>query len=485
MGNPIGCKHGISTVPALQQNRSMTRRRRLGERSGLLLVAVLLADLTGCAPGPDGSPSRPSVILISVDTLRPDHLEIHGYEKNTAPALARFAESALLFERCYSHAPSTRLSISSLLTGYLPHETRTFFNESLPAEVDTLAEVLQRDGYSTLAVVSNYVLMPSRGWNQGFDLYDDTMNSRELNREAPERIASATTDRAIELLSSHSKQPMFLWIHYQDPHGPYLPPSALREQFRDPTRRARDLPLNQTLSGLAGIPLHQRLGGERDFHYYVASYDGEIRFFDLHFERLLDALDEHGLLDSALIVFTADHGEALGERGHYFAHVGYLHGNLTNVPMILKLGDQLRGRRTDACQHLDVVPTILGVLGIEADARLRGRDLREIDDGTKEIYAATTSPIDGDGAKFSMIRGGFKLIFNSQTEVHQLFDLVEDPGEEKDLASDPRHQSRRLSLAQALLRVFTDDRLKLDTESEPGPRSESELRRLRALGYVE
>ena len=131
----------------------------------------------------------------------------------------------MLFERCYSHAPSTRISFSSLLTGYLPHELGTIENRDLPQEVETIAEILQRNGYRTLAVVSNYVLQAERGWSQGFSVFDEEMTSRELNRDVTERISADTTSRAVELLREYRNEPLFLWVHYQDPHGPYVPPA--------------------------------------------------------------------------------------------------------------------------------------------------------------------------------------------------------------------------------------------------------------------
>jgi arylsulfatase len=216
----------------------------------------------------------------------------------------------------------------------------------------------------------------------------------------------------------------------------------------------------------------------------VSRYDGEIRYFDEHFQRLLDALQELGLYDRALIVFTTDHGEALGEHGFYFSHIGQLYGNLTHVPLIIKYGDSLTGRRVDFCQHLDLVPTILGVLGLEVDERLRGRDLRLPLPEGREIFAITDSPIDRDGDKHSLIVDGLKLILNAQTGTRQLFDLHEDPGEEHDLAGDERYRQRIDDLAAALERIRNEDRLDLGPAKSAEEFSEEELEKLRALGYV-
>jgi arylsulfatase len=426
----------------------------------------------------------PSVILITVDTLRADHLTSYGYERPTSPGVARFAQEAMLFEHCYSHAPSTRISFSSLMTGYLPHEVGVIEDRALPQEVETLAEILQRSGYRTLAVVSNYVLQAKRGWSQGFSVFDDEMTSPELNRDVTERISADTTRRAVELLHEYRNEQLFLWVHYQDPHGPYVPPAPYDTLFEASARPPRQLALNRTLSGKGGIPFYQRLGLARNLHDYVARYDGEIRYFDQHFQRLLDTLQELGLHDRALIVFTTDHGEALGEHGFYFSHIGQLYRGLTHVPLIIKHGDSLTGRRKDFCQHLDIVPTILAAAGIEADERLRGRDLRSPLPEGREIFAITDSPIDHDGDKQSLIVDGLKLIVNARTGTRQLFDLREDPGEEHDLAGDERYRQQIDDLTAALERIRNEDRLGLGPPRAAAEYSEEELKRLRSLGYV-
>lgn len=213
----------------------------------------------------------PSIILITVDALRPDHLSCYGYPKNTSPNINRFAEDALLFENCLSHAPSTRPSFASILSGFLPHETKIVENHMcLPTEVEILPEILRRQGYKTVAVVSNYVLRKKGGWDQGFMIYDDIMNERELVRRWPERIAVHTTDRTVELLKQFHKDPLFMWVHYQDPHGPYTPPGSFAREFLDPNQEPRHLRLNKSLSGRGGIPAYQQLGSHRDFHHYAS-----------------------------------------------------------------------------------------------------------------------------------------------------------------------------------------------------------------------
>ena len=320
--------------------------------------------------------------------------------------------------------------------------------------------------------------------NQGFEVYDAEMQDRELNRKHwPERVAERTTDAAIALLKDRSEAPLFLWVHYQDPHGPYTPPARFAAQFRV-EEPPRELEANASLSGIGGIPSYQLIGDQRNYHEYVSRYDGEIRYVDTHLQRLIDAIRERGLYDDALIVFTADHGEAMGERNFFFAHGSYLYNNLIHVPLIVKHGDRLSGRRSDVCQLIDVVPTILTLLGLDLDPRLRGRDLLDEQASSSPIYAETRAPVEKDGRKFSLLLDGFKLIHVPEYETYELFDLSSDPGEEHNLASDPTYAARLRDLLARLEGVRADDRLGMARQTPP-LLTDEEREKLRSLGYLE
>jgi arylsulfatase A-like enzyme len=310
-------------------------------------------------------------------------------------------------------------------------------------------------------VVSNYNLHKNKGYEQGFMIYDDTMDDRELVRHRPERIAEHTTDRAIELLKQFHKDQLFIWIHYQDPHGPYTPPDLFSKLFHDPDQKPRNLRVNRSMTGLRGIPLYQRLGANRDFYYYISQYDGEIRYLDKHFKRLIDALKEFGLYDDSLIIFTADHGEGMGEHNYYFAHGSYLHSSLIHVPLIIKYGKELVGRRTDFVQHIDIVPTILKILGIKTDSRFRGRDLRNHEATNREIFSEVKLLFKRGRFRFSIVLDGIKLIYVPWLKQYQLFDLKTDPHEEHNLSNDPKYRERAEDLKVRLERVRKEDFLGL------------------------
>jgi arylsulfatase A-like enzyme len=450
--------------------------------AGGLAVLLLSASLGGCG-GEPAPRDRPSVVWIMVDTLRPDHLGCYGYSGETSPAIDRFCNEALVFENCLSHAPETRYSVASMMTGFYPHETGVFDALALSEGVQTLAETLGEHGYDTAAVVSNYVLSRGRGYEQGFDVYDDTMTDVEAVRKWPERIAERTTDAAIGVLRQIRERPLFLWVVFQDPHGPYTPPAEYVEMPGAGEGPARRVPLNRSLSGRGGIPSYQQLGSA-DFGFYVSRYDGEIRYLDAQFERLMEELRRQGLYDDALIVFTSDHGEGMGEHDYFFAHGENLYASQTRVPLILRWGDRLVGCRSETVQHLDLVPTVLGVLGIDPDPRLRGRDLREPQEGSVEVFSEMSSPLVEERFKFSIVHDGLKLVYTPSFERYELYDVVNDPAEIDDRLDDPELQARLSDLKTALHRLRREDRLSLQA-GPPPTLSDEELRKLEALGYLE
>lgn len=469
-----------------QASSGLTRRETLkyGLYGGLAAATPAALWLAGCGSQQHGK--KPNIFLISVDTLRADHLNCYGYSKNTSPNIDSFASESLLFENCFSHASTTSSSCASIISGFLPHETTVYENLPVPPNVETISEILEPHGYKNLAVVSNYVLRSVRGWAPGFVIYDDTMNQQELIRSTiPERIAIYTTDRAIELIEQFRNDRLFMWVHYQDPHGPFTPPEKFAEMFLDTHQKPRILKVNDTKTGRGGIPHYQRLGDNRDFNFYVSQYDGEIRYMDEHFGRLIDTLRRLDLYDDSIIIFTSDHGEGMGEHDYYFNHGEYLYSDQIHVPLIIKYGKQLSGRRTDFVQHLDLIPTILSMLGIKPDERFRGRDLRKAKKESKEIFAEMRDSKVRDGVKFSLIVDPFKLIYTPIDKQYELFDLREDYYEEHDLISDANYKKQAEDLKVRLHRIHEDDRLQLEIFNIPPKLTDEEIRKLRSLGYLD
>src|SRR5262245_43235391 len=270
--------------------------------SAVLLSAVLLVG--GC--GKESRARAQRVVLITCDTLRADRLGIYGYERETSPNLDAFARESVVFDNAWSSAPLTAPALATLMTGRLPDELGMSSNEVvLPGEVTTLAEAASEAGIPSAAVVSNWVVrargVSGEGFEQGFASYDDRMEEREPNRRLyNERSAAATTRAAIEWLASARRDRFFLWVHYQDPHGPYTPPEPFVRLLQRPIPDEPLLGVGKTDKGLGEIPRYQELGLERAPEFYRIRYDAEIRSFDHALGQLLDHLRSEGLLDGTL-----------------------------------------------------------------------------------------------------------------------------------------------------------------------------------------
>lgn len=446
---------------------------------GLATAAVLLSSCESRPPG------KPNVILIVVDTLRADHLGSYGYGRDTSPNIDALAAESLLFENALSHAADTRFAMASLLSGFLVHETGVLESVVLSDGLELLPERLSAEGYATAAVISNWVLRSGRRYEQGFDVYDDAMEPSEESRGAPERTAGPTTDRAIDLVQQLSGGPFFLWVHYQDPHGPYTPPAGTADRFRAGGAEPRPVHPSGSLSGRGGIPDYQRLPGLTDFDEYRARYDGEIRHVDAQLQRLLDALERLGIEDETLIVLTADHGEGLGEHDYYFAHGEYLFQHQLHVPLILRWGNRLRGRRADYVRHVDILPTILAVAGAAVPPDLRGTDLRSGAETPRAILSEMRSPFVDPKEKLALTVDGMKLIFTPALRRTELYDLRRDPGELHDLSQAPDHAERLAALASGLAALRRENRLDSIEPSAPQELTDEEREKLRSLGYVE
>ncbi|MGA1791794.1 MAG: sulfatase [bacterium] len=422
---------------------------------------------------------RPNIIIISVDTLRPDHLGCYGYKKDTSPNVDQFAEESLLFEKCFSHASFTGPSCASLLSGFLPHETKVILNYSIvQVDVPMLAEILKDSGFKTYGAVSNFILRKKQGFEQGFDMYDSQMDEAVLNEKyIYERIAEKTTDCVIRLLKQHTGGPFFLWVHYQDPHGPYTPQAPYNAMFHDLKDDPFDLEFNDTTSGKGGIPSYQKLQENHDYHYYVAQYDGEIRYFDEHFGRLVAFLKEIHQYDNSIIILTADHGEALGEHDYYFAHGHGLTNDLIHVPLFIRSGKTLKGKRKDFVQHLDIVPTILKTLQIKEPFVYRGRDLL-----THPLQSTIISSELGSD-HISGISEGMKLILDGDNT--SLFDIQEDFYETQTLASNGTYKNILISMVNETKKLYKEDLLSLKIVEKMPSLTDTEKEKIRSLGYAE
>jgi arylsulfatase A-like enzyme len=337
------------------------------------VAGSLAVVLLGCGGGEP--PRRFNLLLVSVDTLRADRLACYGGPRNVGRAICALADEGTRFQWAFSTAPHTGPSVASLLTSLYPATHRVTQNprSQLAPEVVTLAEALAAAGYDTAAFISNPVLRSQKRLDQGFRVYDEHMPRRERNRpHFVERHARDTTDAAVAWVQAEAREPWFLWVHYQDPHGPYDPPGARPARDSPGARRLR---LLRDHSGRGGIPAYQALPGVFSPAAYQRRYLDEVRFLDAEVARLLQRVDASG--EPPAVLLTSDHGEAFGEDGYFFAHGHSVGLEQIRVPLLWRPppGREGAGVVQTSVSLVDVAPTLLRLVGAALPDGMEGRPL--------------------------------------------------------------------------------------------------------------
>jgi arylsulfatase A-like enzyme len=304
--------------------------------------------------------------LITIDTLRSDHLGAYGYPRGTTPCIDRWFSNGLVVERSVSAAASTPPSVVTLLSGSSPrtHQVRQFY-QLLGPDVPLVSELLS-DEYETAAFVSNIVLTDEAiGIADRFDHFDDFVDEREPNRVVYERKASRTTNAALAwvLGDRGPDRPLFLWVHYIDPHGPYLPPDDWPRLYRHSGER----PVTA-----ADVPDYVLDANVTDGLDYVDRYDDEIRYVDHAVGRLLSGLDATRGLQDALVILTSDHGESLLDHEEWFRHGHQVYEEVIRVPFLVRGPGVSRTVERGPVTGVDVVPTILDFAGARGGAGIEG-----------------------------------------------------------------------------------------------------------------
>jgi arylsulfatase A-like enzyme/Flp pilus assembly protein TadD len=412
-------------------------------RPRFLAALAFLAIAAACARRGAVDPKAP-IILISIDTLRSDHLPAYGYTKVDTPNLDALRKDAILFQRAYAVCPLTLVSHASVLTGLLPadHGIRDNLGYNLDPKVKTVAELLKSKGYATGAAVSAAVLNGECGIKRGFDLWDDDidLDTTAISIGRSQRGGDVTRERAQKWIGEHKAQPFFFFFHIYEPHTPYDPPEPFKSK-------------------------------------YSSAYDGEVATADAIVGRFLDYLKEQGLYDRATIVLMSDHGEGLGEHGEV-EHGVFLYREDIQVPLMLKLprGAQHGQSVAAPVQLLDIFPTIAGAFGF--NKKTEGRSLLDIANGKAEgdrsLYAETYYPRlhYGWNDLHSIISGADHYIHAPKPE---LYDIVADPAELRNVLQDKR-------------RIYTALRERIQpyihAAAAPGAVDEERKQQLAALGYI-
>jgi arylsulfatase A-like enzyme/tetratricopeptide (TPR) repeat protein len=418
--------------------------------SGLACLALLAA--LGCAggsggsqgdaaslPSPDGAARGADVILITIDTLRADAVGFSGNTKVQTPELDRLAASGRVYPDTHAHNVVTLPSHTNILTGLYPfqHGVRDNSGFVLAASVPTLATRLKEAGYATGAFVGAFPLDRRFGLNQGFDVYDDhyPLGSNPDAFVMAERRGDKVVAAALAWWRGAGDKPRFLWVHLYDPHAAYDPPEPFASRFRD------------------------------------APYLGEVSAADSFLAPLLDPHLE-GKERPALIVMTADHGEALGEHGEQ-THGLFAYEPTLKVPLVLWGKGVTPGRDSRAARHVDIVPTVLRALGLDVPKNLPGWSLLAPPERVDSYFESLTTNLNRGWAPLrGMLRDGHKLI---ELPLPELYDLVRDPRESKNLFADERRQAADLRSRLPAESVWPPTKGKVSAE---------EVALLRSLGYT-
>jgi arylsulfatase A-like enzyme/Tfp pilus assembly protein PilF len=415
-----------------------------------LLCAWLLAVLPAFAAPASG----PNVVVITIDTLRADHLGCYGYKRIKTPNIDALAAAGARFERAYSPVPVTLPAHTAIFTGTYPMLSgiHDFSANQLSPQQPTLASILKEHGYATGAVVGSAVLDSRFGLNHGFDFYYDHFDFNRLdeaNLDQMERPGNLVADQALDWLGRNYQKKFFLWMHLYDPHYPYTPPAPYSKE------------------------------------YATHPYDGEIAFADEQVGRLLRFLKQKGLDQNTVIVLSGDHGESLGEHGEK-THGFFIYNATLHVPLIIHLPGMKSAKLVPSPVSLtDIVPTVLHSLKIDVPSPVQGNDLSALLAGrepgaTRDIYSE--SFLARIHFNWSELRGvqneSYHFIDAPKPE---LYDLSKDPGETRNLLSEKKAvgEEMRVKLAAVIQQYSAGKELAEKTGLDPVL-----MERLKSLGYA-
>jgi len=472
------------------------RRRRLFWRSLVLVIAL------GCAGVALSTLSRgarpPNVVLIVVDTLRADKLGVYGNGRGLTPFLDELAQRGTVFLNTYAASSWTCPSVASIMTSRYPAQHRvTGFGSRLAAEEVTLAEAVHPLGYVGGGFSANFRLLERLGYAQGFAFWRSDvrmpggLSGTELNRQALGWLHGAW--------QPSSSRPLLLFLQYMEPHGPYDPPEPFRSVFAPEMNGATDRIHQLQLRMLAG---NWEDLTRTDFHVFEDLYDGEVATVDAEIRSLFAELGRRGVLDNAIVIVTADHGEEFWEHGG-LTHGRTLFNESVKVPLIIIAPGHAPGQRvSENVSLIDVAPTLLELLGLPPEPRFEGRSLvpllraRSAPDGSGHGLHAAPAFEPGRDILLQLEPTGLKIDGRVHAEglVHRSLKLLVRPegeGDTYDLAADPGElQPNTLTVAGqsiALLRALETSKSALDRRASPVAAgeelSEATLEKLRALGY--
>jgi arylsulfatase A-like enzyme len=429
------------------------------------------------------TPRRLNVLLLTIDTLRADHLSCYGYERPTSPEIDRLAAQGVLFHNPIVQRGGTWPSLTSILTSMYPHTHGVRKNgEQLDASKKILAELLRDEGYATAAFLTNMISAPNRG-------FDEKPRFPTKSRDAD------AAEAAIRWIEENRNQRFFVWLHLMGPHDPYLPSRRFARMF-DTGYKGR---LNGKRGTLEHLQRRKRGLSEPELAHIVSLYDGDIAEVDQKIGTVVSSLDRLGLADHTLVVFTSDHGEELYEHNRYFFHSYSIYESVLRVPLIMRLPATLPQGATVMApvESIDIAPTILELLGIPLPGDFEGKSLADhILEQPSDAEAVAFSELGPE--IFSIRAERWHYIYNPlelrapttrdraerakpvfEIAREELYDTLHDPRETTNLVHEHPEVAAQL---RRHLRAWVETSGSAYRPQELLPEAEEELR---ALGYLD
>ena len=482
LNNPNGMCGGYSNIIFLREVKTTmsncNKESKVRKNSCFSLFSITLflccplLFVIGCSK--KALEASANVLLITIDTLRADHLGCYNYFRKTSPNIDHFASTGVLFEHAYCQMPTTGPSHASIFSSNYPRRLGLLKNGwVLSSQYPTLAENLKKNGYVTSAFVSSFTLDPQFGFARGFDEYDAKFSSQgssggsDFDWEGQhveggfDQRGDVTTLKAINWIQKHRKEKFFLWVHYFDPHSPYTPPKPYADDFLKETR----------------TPLDQE----------IANYDGEILFVDVQVGKLLNYFKDESLDSKTLIIIASDHGEGLGQH-NWMRHGRNVYDELTRILLLMRFPDVIpvNLRLNHIVQGIDIAPTILDLLKIKKEKSFQGQSLLPIVFDPKKAsnqiaFLERRLYEDLVGQKFGIRKGGLKYIWAPEEGTEELYDLTKDSRELLNKAQWEPELTKKLNHAIQVWRQ----------EQETGYQRERQTiddkikKKLKSLGYID
>lgn len=489
----------------------------------LICVPALLVQTSGCRNKPNARAKAPrtalknapeidNVIIISIDTLRADHLGCYGHPFVKSPNIDAFAKESVVFENHISAAPTTLASHTSLMTGTYPHTHGGARNRYvLGDENEMLAEVLSKNGFDCAGIIGAFPLDSVFNFDQGFAHYDATFTiSHEKGVvDQHQRLATDVTDAAIRWLDKRTKKEnadrdrLFMFVHYFDVHWPYEAPFKYRRLYGESGSRKKGSMANiKIVRKLLRAAENDPAQLEKAMAFARAldnEYAAEITYCDEHVGRLLDDLKKRGIYDKSLIILTSDHGETMHEHDLYFSHGTTVYDSEVHTPLIVRFpGQSHAGRRvSQVVSNVDVVPTILHLLNLPGIKRMEGVSFAGVVDGPiperSPVFAEATQPWwderfhDTSGwvnqKKFQCVRtNAFKYVARDPDQIYGFYDLEADRDEQNNLidSKNPQH----IKLIANMKKRLADWQMQAAPIPAFEDKSPETLQKMHHLGYA-